>query len=170
MTDERYVPADHRDSNAGMVNRALFDHVPARLHEVPWFEDPVAAADAYEETLDGLLEHAAHGLRPGLVVLGVGTDGHTASLFPGTEALNATDRDFVANYIEAQDAWRLTATIPLLSRARRTVFLVTGSQKAKIVAEILDGGSSHPAAIVSNNSRDAVWLLDRDAASQLSTA
>ncbi len=168
LTDERHVPVDHPDSNAGMMRRSLFDHVPATLHEVPWFEDPVAAAAAYEEELDALLEHGPSGLRPGLVILGVGTDGHTASLFPGSEALAGEGRDFVANFVESQDAWRLTATTGLLARARRTVFLVSGAHKAEIVAEILEGDTDYPAAVVSERSRDAVWLLDRDAASRLS--
>lgn len=168
MTDERHVPPDHPDSNAGMVRRTLFDHVPATLHAVPWLEDPVAAARAYEDTLDGLLEHSDRGLRPGLVILGVGTDGHTASLFPGSEAMRAADRDYVADFVDTLDAWRLTATVSLLCRARRTLFLVSGAHKAEIVAEILEGDEEHPAAIVSQRSRDAVWLLDRDASSRLS--
>jgi 6-phosphogluconolactonase len=168
MTDERHVPADHPDSNAGMVRRSLFDRVPATLHEVPWFEDPVAAAAAYEEELDALLERTPAGLRPGLVILGVGTDGHTASLFPGDEALEVGGREFVASFVESRDAWRMTATIDLLTRARRTVFLVSGAHKAEVVAEILEGETDCPAAVVSERSRDAVWLLDRDAAGRLS--
>ena len=168
MTDERFVAPDDPESNAGMAAAALFDHVPADLRRVPWVEDPLAAAESYEEELHGILEPSANGLRPGLVLLGVGEDGHTASLFPGTEALEVTDRDYVAQWVPQQEAWRLTATLSLLTRARRTMFLVSGAHKADIVAEVLEGGGDHPAAIVSNGSRDAVWLLDRDAARRLS--
>jgi 6-phosphogluconolactonase len=168
MTDERFVPPDDPDSNAGMASAALFDHVPGHLRRVPWVEDPLAAAVAYERELHEILEPSAGGSRPGLVLLGVGEDGHTASLFPGSEALEVEDRDFVAQWVPQQESWRLTATLPLLMRARRTMFLVSGARKAAIVADILEGDSELPAAIVSNGSRDAVWLLDRDAARRLS--
>ena len=170
MTDERFVPIDDPASNAGMARRALFDHVPAALLEVPWIEDPMAAANRYEKDLQAALEASPNGLKPGLVLLGVGEDGHTASLFPGTDAVTVTDRDFVANWVPQQESWRLTATLPLLTRARRTMFLVSGEHKAHIVAEVLEGDGDHPAAAVSRQSRDAVWLLDRDAASLLSSS
>ena len=169
MTDERFVPVTDPASNAAMVAKALFDHVPAILHQVPWVEDPTAAADQYEQELRDLLEASTAGLKPGLVLLGVGDDGHTASLFPGTDALDATDRDFVAHWVPQQEAWRLTATLGLLKRARRTMFLVSGEHKAQIVADVLEGDTDHPAAVVSRESKDAVWLLDRAAASLLST-
>jgi 6-phosphogluconolactonase len=168
MTDERFVPIDHPDSNAGMASRALFDHVPATLHPVPFFEDdPAASAAAYEKELTGLLDRSPAGPKPGLILLGVGEDGHTASLFPGTGAMDVEDRAFVAHWVPQQESWRLTATLPLLCRARRTMFLVTGERKAEIVAEILGGEADHPAALVSRESKDAVWLIDRDAASLL---
>lgn len=167
MTDERFVPADHPDSNAGMARRALFDHIPATLHQPPWMEDPLAAADEYEQVLETVLDREPTGLKPGLVLLGVGEDGHTASLFPGTEALTKTDRDYVANWVPDREEWRLTATVDLLTRARRLMFLVAGSHKAAVVAEVLEGSSDMPAAIVSGGCRDAVWLLDQAAAAGL---
>jgi 6-phosphogluconolactonase len=170
LTDERSVPSDDPESNAGMARRILFDHVPATLHEVPWMEDPNAAAEQYEKELHRVLEPDASGPRPGLVLLGVGEDGHTASLFPGTEALEAHGRDFTANWVPGIESWRLTATIGLLQRARRTMFLVAGRRKAAVVAEVLEGNSDLPAALVGRRSRDAVWLLDRDAAAGLSQA
>jgi 6-phosphogluconolactonase len=166
-TDERHVPGADPASNAGMARRALFDHVPAALHAVPWNEDPAAAAAAYETDLASVLEASAAGLKPGLVLLGIGDDGHTASLFTGTKAMEVTERDFVANWVPQKTSWRLTATIPLLTRARRTMFLATGEHKARVVAEALEGDSEHPAAIVSRGSKDAVWLLDGAAASLL---
>jgi 6-phosphogluconolactonase len=167
VTDERPVPPSHSDSNTGMIRRILFDHVPAGFHPVPYSEDAAAAASEYEATLAGFLPQGSGGLQPGLVVLGVGEDGHTASLFPGTAALEETRRGFVANWVPQQSAWRLTATLPLLTAARRTVFLVSGKRKAAIVAEVLEGDADLPAARVSRESRDAVWLLDRAAASGL---
>ena len=167
MTDERAVPPSHIASNTGMVRRALFDHVPAAFHPVPWDEDPAAAAAAYSTELATFLPLGPRGLQPGLVVLGLGEDGHTASLFPGTAALEEPLPGFVANWVPLLSAWRLTATLPLLTAARRTVFLATGRHKAAIVAEVLAGEGDLPAARVSRGSRDAVWLLDREAASRL---
>ena len=166
VVDERHVPTNHEDSNAGMIRRTLFDRVPAHLHEVPWDEAEEAAA-SYERTLREILPAGVNGRpEPGLVLLGVGDDGHTASLFPGSPVLDETDRDFVA--VEVPDrGWRLTATLPLLARARRTLFIVSGSHKADIVAEVLEGDSDLPAALVSRASRDALWMLDAEAAAEL---
>jgi 6-phosphogluconolactonase len=167
MTDERFVPIDHPDSNSGAVRRILADHVPAAFHEVPHIDgDPEASAAEYESELTSFLPWAT-GPSPGLVILGVGTDGHTASLFPGTDALGRQERGYVANWVPEQDAWRLTATIPLLTAARRTMFIVAGESKAPIVARILESDTNDPAAVVSSASRDAVWLLDRGAAARL---
>ena len=167
MTDERHVHGNDPRSNTGMVREALFDHVPAKLHGVPWYEDPLAAAAAYRETLDEIIPRNPRGLQPGMVVLGVGEDGHTASLFPGTDALAETERSFVANWVPALKSWRLTATLRLLAAARRTLFLASGTHKAGIVQEVLESESDHPAAVLSHISRDTVWLLDREAAADL---
>lgn len=166
LTDERHVPRNHEDSNAGMIRRALFDHVPAALHEVPW-DEALDAAASYETTLRQILPVGPNGrAQPGLVLLGIGEDGHTASLFPGSPALNELARDFIAVDVPGL-GWRFTATIPMLTRARRTLFLVSGPAKAEVVADILEGNSDLPAARVSQASRDAVWMLDADAASRL---
>jgi len=167
MTDERAVPPTHIASNTAMVRRALFDHVPATFHPVPWADDSAAAAAAYEAELAEFLPVGPRGLQPGLVVLGLGEDGHTASLFPETTALEETRRGFVATWVPQLEAWRLTATLPLLTAARRAVFLATGRHKAAVVAEVLGDRTALPAARVSRESRDAVWLLDREAASRL---
>ena len=168
VTDERHVPPNAPDSNAAMARAAFFDQVPATFHEVPFdADDPSAAASEYERTLHGVLPVGTGGVTPGLVLLGVGVDGHTASLFPGTDALRADHRGFVANWVPPLDAWRLTATMPMLAAARRTMFLISGEEKAQIVHEILDLEVDHPAARLSKAARDAVWLLDREAASGL---
>ena len=168
MTDERFVPADHPDSNVGMARAALADHVPARFHEVPHLPgDPEGSAAAYDKELGSFLGWS-NGLAPGLVLLGMGADGHTASLFPGTAALEVAERRYVANWVPDRGEWRLTASLPLLGAARRTMFLVAGAAKAAAVARVLEGDGSDPAAQVSDASRDAVWLLDREAAGALS--
>ena len=169
LTDERHVPVGHHDSNAGMARRALFDYVPATFHEVAWDDDPEVAAAAYQAELEALLPRGPSGLQPGLVILGIGEDGHTASLFAGSSALAEEERDFVATHVGGR-GWRLTATRGLLARARRTLFLVSGKAKAGIVAEVLGGASDVPAAIVARSSHDPMWLLDQAAASRLDAA
>jgi 6-phosphogluconolactonase len=170
VTDERAVPPGHPDSNSTMIGGTLFDRVPPTFHPVAWAQDAEAAAAAYERELASFLPQGPGGMQPGLVVLGVGEDGRTASLFPGTAALMESRRGFTANWVAQLSAWRLTATLPLLVAARRVVFLVSGAHKAQIVAEVLEGDSDLPAAAVSRASRDAVWLLDREAAAHLGGA
>lgn len=162
-TDERYVPPDHQDSNAGMARRALFDQVPATLHAVPWRPSPADAAAEYAQELLTVLPSGPGGPTPTTIVLGVGDDGHTASLFPGSPALEAVDRDYVAADVPGH-GMRLTATLGMLARARHTLFLVSGAHKAEILAAILGGGSDLPAARVAREAADVLWLVDRDAA------
>ncbi len=165
MTDERHVPLDHPDSNAGMARAAWFDRVSATLHPVPWMESAPEAATAYEALLARLLPAGAAGPEPSLVILGLGADGHTASLFaecppPGP------GRDFVAVAVPER-GWRLTASYALLARAQHTVFLACGEHKAAALAAVMSGDSPLPAARVARLSRDPVWLVDRDAAALL---
>jgi 6-phosphogluconolactonase len=168
VTDERFDPQGTSESSSQVARWALLDHVKATFHAVSWAEDPHAAAAAYEQELEQCLPRGPGGLQPGLVMLGVGEDGHTASLFPGTAALDEERRGFVANWVPQLESWRLTVTLPLLTSARRTMFLVCGADKAEIVAKILSGESDCPAAQVTRAARDPVWLLDREAASLLS--
>ena len=166
LGDERWVPAEHRDSNARMVREQLGAEAGSRLL-VPDFDsgDPEAAATAYERDL--IEAFAPTGGVPGTVLLGIGADGHTASLFPGTEALGIEDRLYVADYVESLDVWRLSATVSLLASAHHLVFLVTGNTKASVVAEILDGAVAHPARIVAERAAAVTWILDSAAASAL---
>lgn len=168
LGDERWVPPDHPDNNGRLVRRTLLDHVPARFHPVPWeMGSPEEAAQRYEETLRGFLRHEDERLRPDVVVLGLGRDGHCASLFPDTEALEERNRLYVATRVPKLDAWRLTATLPLLHAARRIVYIVTGHHKAQAVAEALEAVSGSPASRVMQGDADVTWFLDTGAASQL---
>ena len=162
LADERWVPSTHQDSNGRMAAEALFDHVTASLHRprwAPWLEPPESAAH-YEAMLRSI-HPADH--PPDLVLLGLGDDGHTASLFPGTAALNVKRRWYVANFVEALNSFRLTATVPLLSSAREIFFLVAGEKKAERVAEIMNG-VPHPATVVNESHPMVTWLLDEAAA------
>lgn len=161
LTDERHVPLDHPDSNYGMARRALFDAVDSRLHPVPWHADALTAAHRYEERLAGVLPAGPAGLEPSLVILGLGVDGHTASLFPDCPQPEP-DRDYTAIAVPGK-GWRLTATYDLLGRAHHTLFLACGPAKAEALARVL-GGAPLPATRVSAEAGDALWLVDRAAA------
>ncbi len=169
LGDERWVPADHPDSNERMARQRLGEEATSGLIAPDFGRgQPHAAAAAYERDLAEAF--APTGGVPGTVLLGIGTDGHTASLFPGSNALSIEDRWYVANRVESLDAWRLTATVPLLASARHVIFLVTGAAKAAVVAEILDGAVGHPARVVAERAAAVTWILDPAAASGLDGA
>jgi 6-phosphogluconolactonase len=174
--DERAVPPAHPDSNYRMARLALLDPLavdPARIHRLEGERaDLDAAARDYEAEIARVLG-GAPGAPPAfdLVLLGLGRDAHTASLFPGTAALAEARRWVVAHFVPALGANRLTFTFPLLAAAAHVVFLVAGSDKALPVAEVLEGAhdpSRLPAQGVRPASGRLVWLLDRHAAGKLS--
>jgi 6-phosphogluconolactonase len=144
--DERFVPPNHPDSNQRMAREAMIAHVPippAQLHPVPTEGTPEQAARQYEA---GLRDFATR--RPGrplfdLQLLGLGTDGHTASLFPGTPVL-AERRALVATVVGAKPEPRITLTYPALDDSDAVAFLVTGAEKRVILRRFLDGDASLP--------------------------
>ena len=174
--DERAVPPDHADSNYGLAERLLLSRVEIprpqihRMHaDAP---DLDAAARAYEAEIRGVVPCGGRGVPAfDLIWLGVGTDGHTASLFPGSKALEETER--LALPARAPDgSQRMTLTLPLLRGARLVQFLATGTSKAAVVGEILEesadgsAGSPYPAARVVPDG-ELEWVLDDEAASEL---
>lgn len=167
--DERWVPPDHPDNNGRMARQMLVDHVPIGFIPVPYTGDhPGEAAARYEEQLRKDLATRNGAPSPDVVLLGMGDDGHTLSLFPGTEALDEHQRLYVANWVPKLDAWRLTATYPLVHNADHVLFLVAGAGKAATVARVLeDPEAADPARRVMDGSADVVWLLDEAAASEL---
>ena len=171
--DERYVPPDHPDSNGGMAGRLLLDATPARFLRVPWKAGRSAARAAalYETELLGAMARDADGPRPDLVLAGMGGDGHTLSLFPGGAALAVEDRWYVADLVGAGAGWRLTATYPLVHRARQIYVLATGQGKAAALAEVLEpsGDVPLPARRLMDGEAPVTWLVDEAAASRLGT-
>lgn len=164
LSDERWVPPDDERSNARMAKEALADHVDITLHRPIW-GDFVQADDSaahYEAKLRSI--HA--GARPDLILLGMGDDGHTASLFPDTKALAERRRWFVANFVPEQDELRLTATFPLLWSAREIILLVAGAGKAEAVRDSFSGAT--PAGQLGQAKGKVTWHLDTAAASLLS--
>lgn len=166
LPDERWVPPEDPEANALMARQELVDRVPVRfLAPDTSLEDPRVAAAAYQaDLLDEI------GDDPGVVMLGVGTDGHTASLFPGTDALRDEHAGYVANWVPQLDVWRLTATIPLLRRARHIVFVVSGEPKAAVLRRVIVDEEPFPAWLVAERANDVTWLIDREAASGLKVA
>lgn len=167
--DERSVPPDHEDSNYRMAREALLDHVSVRsVHRMRGEMSPDEAAFSYEDELRGFF--GAEGLpRFDLVLLGIGSDGHTASLFPETPALDVTDRWVFENPVEKLDTVRLTLTVPVINAARATSFLVAGEDKAEALKRILEGDADpreYPAKLIRSVS-GPVWMVDRAAAGSL---
>lgn len=176
--DERPVPPDHEDSNYRMAYRALLSQVvpdPQKTRRLKGeLEDLNAAATEYENEIAHAFRVATVDAPPSfdLVLLGMGTDGHTASLFPHTDALNESSRWVVANSVPQLETRRLTMTAPLLNRARAILFLVTGAAKARVLAEVLEGPPDPqrlPSQLIQPVDGHVVWLLDREAAACLRT-
>jgi 6-phosphogluconolactonase len=168
--DERTVPPDHEDSNYKMASEVLLDHVPVgSVNRIRGELPPDEAPKAYEEELRTFFR-TEDVPRFDLILLGVGRDGHTASLFPETSALEVHDRWVVANPVLKLDTIRITLTVPVINAARAVVFLVAGEDKAEAVKEILEGDAdprAYPAKLIQPPGGPQ-WLVDQSAASLLS--
>jgi len=158
--DERCVPPDDERSNYLMATRTLLGSVPIPPRNVLRMKgelDPALAAKEYEDALRG---RAGDGIfRHDLILLGMGPDGHTASLFPGTPALGEKQRWVVENYVPQQEMWRITFTYPLIDAARHVCFLLNSAGKDEILDEVFSGTSSYPCAAVSPADGKLTWLL-----------
>lgn len=177
--DERCVSPDDRDSNYGVAREALLDRVPLSTENVfPMWCGPDRSLDeAAAEYSRVLAEHfglAEDGARPefDLILLGIGEDGHTASLFPGMPAVEVQDRLVVGSIVPAgvsPAVPRLTLTLPVLNNASRILFLVEGKRKAEAVRQVIEGGAAGglPAARVQPQNGTLTWLLDASAAGGL---
>lgn len=169
--DERCVPPDHPDSNFRMAQELLLSRLPAPgavIHRIAGELPPKESAIRYEEDLS--LAFGGDELPVfDMIFLGVGSDGHTASLFPGMESKGNEGRKAVAMYAENLDSHRVTLTLPVINNARRVVIMVTGAGKADIVAEILEGKNAgrYPAGRVAPLRGTLTWLLDADAGKNL---
>jgi 6-phosphogluconolactonase len=169
--DERCVPPDDPRSNARMARQALLDRVPippSQVHPIPCTLPPPAAAERYEGVL-----HAFFGDTPprfDLVFLGLGDNGHTASLFPGSPVLEERERWVSAVPMAEHDVQRVTLTAPLLNQAATIAFLVSGASKASVLREVLEGPADPnrlPAQLIRPASGSLNWLVDRAAAGLL---
>jgi 6-phosphogluconolactonase len=170
--DERCVPPDDPRSNYGMARETLFEPLaipPSAVLRMEGELEPAEGARRYQLALAG--EFGAPGIpRFDFLFLGLGNDGHTASLFPQTTALAERRRLAVENWVLLKNEWRLTLTFPVINAASRVAFVVCGREKAPVVARVLAGDADpadFPAAGVTPSDGELLWLLDRDAAAQL---
>jgi len=164
FTDERCVPPDHLDSNYRMARLALLDKVPippGNVHRIRGGLPPTDAALAYHNELGSALSRDG---RLDLILLGMGPDGHTASLFPGSGALDEKSTDVVATYAEPLHSWRVTLTLPALNAAMSILFLVSGAEKAPVLARVFSG-EALPAGLVRPSAGTLTWFVDQEAAS-----
>lgn len=178
-SDERCVGPDQAASNYRMAREALLDHVPVgvdNVHRIRGEDVPALAAEAYEQTLRTVLRtphgppRATPGARIDLILLGLGEDGHTASLFPGPIEVPDGDPWVVARYHAADALWRVTLTPVLINAAAEVMFLVSGEAKAAIVRRVLEGPrrpEELPAQLIAPGGGRLTWLLDRAAARDL---
>jgi 6-phosphogluconolactonase len=166
FSDERCVGPDDPQSNFRMAREALLEHVPVdqqKIHRMVGEIDPQEAAKQYGQLLkekfsDGGLD---------VILLGMGDDGHTASLFPGSAALNETQHRCVANFVPKLNTWRITMTAPFINRAAEVIVLVEGAAKAVRVAEVLEGPRDPqrlPIQLIDPNPGRLLWITDRAAA------
>lgn len=171
--DERCVPPDHPDSNYRMAREALLAHAPIsgeRIHRMAGELDPALAVARYADTIETHLPRA-HNDAPifDLILLGLGPDGHTASLFPQTEAPSVTDRPVAAAYVPKFNTWRITLTLPVLDNARHLMFLVAGAGKASIIDVIFNSAGGHerlPVEMITAVG-EVTWWLDASAAAEI---
>jgi 6-phosphogluconolactonase len=169
--DERCVPKDDKDSNYRMNRETLLDPLriaPAQVHRMRGEDDPSAAAADYDAVLQREL-----GVHPrlDLVLLGMGPDGHTASLFPGTVAAIPKDKHAIAHYVPKLDTWRMTLTPHCINAARNVAFTVAGAEKADALHAVLEHPPSRadvfPAQLIRPHDGELIWFVDKAAAAKL---
>ncbi len=175
--DERHVGPTDPDSNYRMADEAMLSKIPVAPGNIFRIEaenpDAVAVAEAYEKTLRKFFQLDSTGVPQfDLILLGMGPDGHTASLFPGTDGLKEKSRLVIANWVEKLKTHRLSFTLPVLNAARCVAFLVSGTDKATVLKTVLEDdvpGEQYPAKLVHPTNGELIWFVDRAAASALST-
>jgi 6-phosphogluconolactonase len=163
FSDERCVPPDDPQSNFGMAKETLF--VPAAVPEKSIARlrgeiDPQIAAREYEDHLDVLATQGGETIyRHDLILLGLGDDGHTASLFPNTAGLEEETRKIIANFVPKLNSWRLTFTFPLMNNARDVCFLVNVGKNAELIERVIRGDLQFPASRVNPTAGTLTWII-----------
>jgi len=174
--DERFVPSDDPENNARMTREKLLDHVPLpsdHIFPIPTSGKPKAAATTYASTLSSFFGNSNDFPRFDFMLLGLGENGHTASLFPETDVLQEQNKLVDSVFIEEKDQYRITLTYPVINSARNIVFLVHGSSKSSVLQKILEGKyepNELPAQLIKPSSSELFWLIDENAAAILERA
>ena len=170
--DERWVPLDNEKSNAGNAISKFLNYIdiPKKNIFPMWKSDttPEAYANEYEQILDKQLEK---GTIFDLIILGMGSDGHTASLFPNEAVLKEEKKKVTAYYLAAQDMHRITLTARLINQAKNILFIVYGSQKAHALYEVIQGKANnelYPSQLIRKDEKTVTWLVDQEASHKLS--
>jgi len=169
-SDERCVPPESPDSNYYLAKTTLFDHIaipPSNIYRVKGEIEPQAAAAEYEEILKQALSALP---RFDVILLGMGDDGHTASLFPGTTALKVHDRLVIENFVPTKDMWRITFTDVTINAAANIMFLISGRDKTDRLQQVLEGQyqpDTLPAQLVKPKNGNLIWFIDESAAAKL---
>lgn len=172
--DERTVPADDEQSNYRMAHETLFSRAPIskeRIHRIPGEVSPATkAAKDYETVLRAHFKSPAHGFPQfDLILLGIGTDGHAASLFPATDILDETKKWVAATYVDKLSTWRISLTYPVINQARKIIVLVTGDGKSDIVHTLFNDPASAKLLPVMRivPKGEMLWFLDNSAAARI---
>jgi 6-phosphogluconolactonase len=175
--DERCVPPDNAESNYRMTREALLSKVPLpaeRVHRMEGELEPEVAAARYESTIRNTFKlEGAETPTFDLILLGMGEDGHTASLFPHTEALDDLSHIAIANHVPQKDTWRITLTWPVINQGREVAFLIEGAGKAQVLHDVFLGPyqpDTFPSQIIRPANGRLTLLLDAAAASKLASA
>lgn len=169
--DERTVPPDHADSNYKMAKETLIDHLnipDENIYRIAGENDPTTAARDYEAVIRDYFKHEPPGFD--LTLLGIGDDGHTASLFPHTSALTLANQWVAANPVEKLNTTRITLTPELINLSSNVMFIVSGDSKSSALHQIIDGDSNpqeFPAQLIQLTDGHLLWALDEAAAAQL---
>jgi 6-phosphogluconolactonase len=165
--DERMVPPEHQDSNFRMVQETLLDHIKIPDENVHRIRGEIAPEEAAAEYAELLHDHFKDSLPCfDLILLGLGEDGHTASLFPETDAVEEYEKHAVAVFVPKLSAWRVTLTLPVFNAARKVLFLVSGKSKSEIVQRIMSNKQPDkelPATMVNPQNGEIHWMLDSEA-------
>lgn len=172
--DERHVPPDHPESNYRMAYEALLSKVPVPSHQIHRIRgelpNPAEAAARYERELRDAFAVSSDVPRFDLILLGMGEDGHTASLFPGSQVIHETTKLVAAPWVERLHAYRITLTPVVLNAARHVWFLVCGEAKARALEAVLEGPydpETYPAQLVRPRDGHVMWFVDASAAARL---
>lgn len=169
--DERTVPPDDEESNYNMARETLLDHVPIpedQIYRMRGEIDPETAATEYGRLIKANFDPPQS--RFDLILLGMGDDGHTASLFPHTAALDEVKHRCVANFVPKLDTWRITLTVPVINSAANVVFLVSGAKKAESLKAVIEGDYQpqiYPSQLINPEDGQLIWMVDEDAAALL---